>query len=114
MNDKSPKIQTPRTLNGKQSLAAASLKAKTRKDSGFSLIELMIVVVIMLVIMAATFSLMQGTMTTANANYEMTTAAQGLRNSQEFLTRDILVAGDGRRHDRPHGHEHCGWHDDPG
>jgi type II secretory pathway pseudopilin PulG len=57
--------------------------------------ELLIVMVLMLIITAASFSLLQGTMTTANTNYEMTTAAQGLRNSQEFLTRDILVAGDG-------------------
>ncbi len=66
-------------------------------QAGFSLIELLIVMVIMLVVMAATFSLMRGSIMTANANYEVTTAAQGLRNSQEFLTRDILVVGDGLR-----------------
>lgn len=65
------------------------------KQLGFSLIELLIVMVIMLIVMAATFSLMRGSITTANANYEVTTAAQELRNSQEFLTRDILVVGDG-------------------
>ena len=68
---------------------------KGNNQSGFSLIELMIVMVVMLIIMTATFSLMGGSISTANANYEMTTAAQGLRNSQEFLTRDILVVGDG-------------------
>ena len=57
--------------------------------------ELLIVMVVMLIIMGATFSLLHGSMKTANTNYEMTTAAQGLRNSQEFLNRDILVAGDG-------------------
>lgn len=68
---------------------------KISNQSGFSLMELLIVIVLMLVIMAATFSLMQGTMATANTNFEMTSAAQGLRNSNEFLARDILVAGDG-------------------
>ncbi|MGI8642138.1 MAG: prepilin-type N-terminal cleavage/methylation domain-containing protein [Pyrinomonadaceae bacterium] len=68
---------------------------KKNNQTGFSLIELLIVMVIMLVIMAATFSLLRGSISTANANYEMTTAAQGLRNSQEFLTRDILIVGDG-------------------
>lgn len=67
------------------------------KQAGFSLIELLVVMVIMLIVMAATFSLMRGSIMTANANYEVTTAAQGLRNSQEFLTRDILVVGDGLR-----------------
>lgn len=59
------------------------------------MIELLVVMVVMLIVMAATFSLMRGSITTANANYEMTSAAQGLRNSQEFLARDILVVGDG-------------------
>lgn len=70
-------------------------KLKKNGNQGFSLIELLIVMVIMLVIITATFALMRGSIMTANANYEMTTAAQGLRNSQEFLTRDILVVGDG-------------------
>ena len=51
--------------------------------------------VVMLIVMAATFSLMRGAIITANTNFEMTTATQGLRNSQEYLTRDILTAGDG-------------------
>lgn len=57
--------------------------------------ELLIVIVVMLIIMSAVFSLMRGSITTANANYEMTGAAQNLRNSHEFITRDILVTGDG-------------------
>ncbi len=64
-------------------------------ESGFSMMELLIVMVLTLIIMAAAFSLLHGTMKTANTNYEMTSAAQGLRNSQEFVNRDILVAGDG-------------------
>lgn len=57
--------------------------------------ELIIVMVIMLVILAGVFSLMRSAITTANANYEMTTATQGMRNAQEFITRDILTAADG-------------------
>jgi prepilin-type N-terminal cleavage/methylation domain-containing protein len=66
-----------------------------KNQSGFSMIELIVVMVIIMIIMAATFSLMRSTITTANANYQMTDATQGLRNAQEFLTRDILTAGDG-------------------
>jgi type II secretory pathway pseudopilin PulG len=58
-------------------------------------VELLVVIVVMLIVMTAVFALMRGSITTANANYEMTGAAQGLRNSQEFITRDVLVAGDG-------------------
>jgi len=61
------------------------------------MMELIIVMVITLVILAAVFSLMRSAITTANANFEMTTAAQGLRNAQEYITRDILVGGDGLR-----------------
>lgn len=72
------------------------LKSTKKHDqAGFSMIELIIVLVLTLIIMSAVFSLMQGTIRTANANYEMTTATQGLRNSQEFLNRDILTVGDG-------------------
>lgn len=53
--------------------------------------------VLMIVITGMVFSLLRGTLFTANANYEMTDATQGVRNSQEFITRDVLSAGDGLR-----------------
>ncbi len=59
------------------------------------MMELIVVMTITLIILAAVFSLMRSAITTANANFEMTTATQGLRNAQEYITRDILVAGDG-------------------
>lgn len=68
---------------------------RRNKQSGFSMMELMVVMAITLIILSAVFSLMRSAITTANANFEMTTATQGLRNGQEYLTRDILVAGDG-------------------
>lgn len=57
--------------------------------------ELMVVIVLMIIILSAVFALMRGTITTANANYEMTAAGQSLRNAQEFINRDALVVGDG-------------------
>lgn len=57
--------------------------------------ELIIVMVLTLIIMSAVFTLMQGTITTANTNFEMTAAAQNLRNAQEFISRDVLTVGDG-------------------
>jgi prepilin-type N-terminal cleavage/methylation domain-containing protein len=64
-------------------------------QKGFSLMELLIVLVMMLIILSAVFSLMRGTIMTANTNYEMTAAGQGLRNAQEYLSRDLLIVGDG-------------------
>ncbi len=70
------------------------LQNKGNQD-GFSLMELLIVMVVMLIILSAVFTLLRGSITTATANYEMTSAQQNLRNSQEFLTRDVLTVGDG-------------------
>lgn len=68
---------------------------KKNAEAGFSMIELLIVMVLTLIIMSAVFSLMHGTINTANANYEMTSATQNLRNAQEFINRDVLTLGDG-------------------
>jgi prepilin-type N-terminal cleavage/methylation domain-containing protein len=70
-------------------------KSRKQTNAGFSLIELIIVMALTLVIMAAAFALLRGTIITANNNYEMTSAQQGLRISQEFIARDILTVGDG-------------------
>ncbi len=66
-----------------------------KNEAGFSLMELLIVMIVMLIVLAATFTLLRGSIITATANYEMTSAQQNLRNSQEFLTRDVLTVGDG-------------------
>jgi prepilin-type N-terminal cleavage/methylation domain-containing protein len=66
-----------------------------KNQAGFSMIELLVVMVVMLIVMTAVFALMRGSITTANTNYEMTSATQSLRNAQEFIARDVLVAGDG-------------------
>jgi type II secretory pathway pseudopilin PulG len=59
------------------------------------MIELIIVMALTLIIMASAFTLLRGTIATANVNSEMATAQQGLRISQEYLARDILTVGDG-------------------
>jgi type II secretory pathway pseudopilin PulG len=75
------------------------MKNPTQQNNqkGFSMMELIVVMVITMIVLAAVFSLMRGAITTANANFEMTTATQGLRNAQEYITRDVLVAGDGMK-----------------
>ena len=61
------------------------------------MVELIVVLVITLIILGAVFSLMRGTIITANTNYEMTAATQGLRNAQEYINRDVLTLGDGAK-----------------
>lgn len=68
-----------------------------KSQAGFSLFEMMVVLILLMVIMSAVFSLLRGTIKTSNSNYEMTSATQGLRNSQEYLNRDILTLGDGAK-----------------
>ncbi|CAN5509509.1 hypothetical protein BH10ACI1_BH10ACI1_15990 [soil metagenome] len=64
-------------------------------QQGFSIMELLVVIVLMIIVLVTVFSLMHGVIKTAKTNYEMTLAEQGLRNSNEYLARDILTAGDG-------------------
>lgn len=68
-----------------------------KSQAGFSLMEMMIVLVMLMIILSSVFSLLHGTIKTSNTNYELTSAAQGLRNAQEFLNRDLLTLGDGAK-----------------
>ncbi len=68
---------------------------KLNTQKGFSLLEVTVVMAVMMVVMGAAFSLLRGSIITANANYELTDAQQSVRNSQEYMNRDILMIGDG-------------------
>lgn len=64
-------------------------------QAGFSLIEMMIAVTVMVLVASAVVTLMKGSMIITTANYELTDAQQNLRTSQEFINRDLMNAGDG-------------------
>ncbi len=71
---------------------------KTRnkcKESGFTIMELMVTLVLTLIVLSAAFALLRGSISSANTNFETTTAQQNMRNAQEFITRELLTAGDG-------------------
>lgn len=71
---------------------------RTRRDqSGFSLLELMIVLTVMLILTASVFSLVKSSTMISVTTYEMTEAQESLRTAQEYINRDLLVAGDGLR-----------------
>ena len=72
-----------------------SLPATKRSQSGFSLIELIIALGVMIIILGATVSLMRSSLLSASGDYEATQVQQELRFSQEYIARDLLSAGDG-------------------
>lgn len=64
-------------------------------QAGFSLIEMMIAVTVMVLVTSAVVSLMRSSMIISTANYELTDAQQSLRTAQEYINRDLMNAGDG-------------------
>lgn len=69
--------------------------SKTSNQLGFSVIELMVTIVIMLMVGGVVFALMRDSLTITVATYELTDAQESLRTAQEFVNRDLLSAGDG-------------------
>jgi hypothetical protein len=57
--------------------------------------ELMIVMAVMLLVMGSAFSFMKSAISVSNATYELTEAQENLRTAHEYISRDILTAGDG-------------------
>ncbi len=66
-----------------------------KNQAGFSIAELIVCMGVMAVITGAVFALMRDSMKVGSTTYEMTDAQQSLRNSQEFVNRDLINVGDG-------------------
>jgi type II secretory pathway pseudopilin PulG len=64
-------------------------------EDGFSMIEMVIALGVMIIVTAGVVSLMKGSMNVSTANYELTDAQQSLRTAQEYINRDLMNAGDG-------------------
>lgn len=64
-------------------------------EQGFSIVEMMVTIVVMTVITGSVVALMKSSMQITTANYEMTDAQENLRIAQEYITRDLMNAGDG-------------------
>ena len=69
--------------------------SKRHSERGFSMVELMVAVGVMLVVGGAVFTLVQGSMKISSSTYEMTETQQTLRVAHEFINRDLMNAGDG-------------------
>src|SRR5467141_4678753 len=70
-------------------------RLNTHNQEGFTVVEMMIAVTVMIIVSAGVFSLMKSSMTIATANYELTDAQENLRTAQEYINRDLMNAGDG-------------------
>jgi type II secretory pathway pseudopilin PulG len=73
------------------------LKHRDYKNSeqGFSLVEVLIAIVVMMVVTGAIFGLMRDSMKTSHAALEMTDAQESARTGHEYITRDLVNTGDG-------------------
>jgi type II secretory pathway pseudopilin PulG len=67
----------------------------SKDERGFSIVEMLVAVLCMLVVTSAVLSLVKSSMQVANATYELTDAWENLRISQEYINRDLMNAGDG-------------------
>ncbi|MGH9931459.1 MAG: PilW family protein [Pyrinomonadaceae bacterium] len=69
--------------------------SKPNNQAGFSLIEMIVAVMVMVIMTAAVTSLMKSSVSISNATFELTDAQEALRTAQEFINRDLVSAGDG-------------------
>lgn len=68
---------------------------KENNQAGFSIIEMVIVLAVMLTISVGVLSLLRNTMMVAATTYELTDSQESLRIAQEYINRDLINAGDG-------------------
>lgn len=66
-----------------------------KSEQGFSLLEVLIALVVLVIVTGAIFGLMRDSMKTSHAAIEMTDAQEALRAGQEYITRDLVNTGDG-------------------
>jgi len=68
---------------------------KSDNQSGFSMLEMIIAVGVLVVVLASLATLLTNALKVTTATYEMTDAQENLRITQEYIHRDLMNAGDG-------------------
>lgn len=66
-------------------------------QAGFSLMELMVVVCLLMIVLGSVLLLLKDSIKLTAVTYQMTDAQESLRTAQEYINRDLLTAGDGLR-----------------
>lgn len=68
---------------------------KSKQQAGYSMVELMVALGVMLIVSAASFALIGKSLKFATTTYHLTDAEESLRAAHEVLHRDLTTAGDG-------------------
>jgi type II secretory pathway pseudopilin PulG len=68
---------------------------RSDNQAGFSIFETLIAITVMILVTAGVASLMRDSMMIANTTYELTDAQESLRTAHEYISRDLMNAGDG-------------------
>lgn len=64
-------------------------------EHGFSLLEVLVAMFVMLIVTGAIFALMRDSMKTSTAALELSDAQESVRTAQEYINRDLVNVGDG-------------------
>jgi prepilin-type N-terminal cleavage/methylation domain-containing protein len=64
-------------------------------EQGFSMLEMLVAIAVMVVVTGAIFALMRDSVKTSTATLEMSDGQESLRAGQEYINRDLINAGDG-------------------
>lgn len=70
---------------------------RSHAQAGFSMIELLISICIMIILTASVMTLCRDSFRTGVTAMEMTDAQENIRTAQEYINRDLITAGDGMR-----------------
>lgn len=71
------------------------LDSKSKHQAGYTLLELLIGMGVMIVIVGATMSIISGSLKFSQSTFYVTDAEQSLRSAHELINRDLTSAGDG-------------------
>jgi prepilin-type N-terminal cleavage/methylation domain-containing protein len=71
--------------------------SKLGNQEGFSLLEMIVAMTMMLIVTSAIASLVKSSISVTTATYELADSQESLRTAQEFINRDLMSAGDGLR-----------------
>jgi prepilin-type N-terminal cleavage/methylation domain-containing protein len=66
-----------------------------KSEQGFSLLEVLVAMFVMLIVTGAIFALMRDSMKTSTAALELSDGQQSVRTAQEYINRDLINVGDG-------------------
>lgn len=69
--------------------------SKPHNQAGFSVAEMLVATTVMLIISASVVALLRSSISVATSSYELTDAQENLRTAHEFISRDLMSAGDG-------------------